>query len=250
MSVSAKHDGTPVTDVDLAIDDLIAVRLARVRPADGRLSEECGEQLATSSRRWIIDPLDGTSRYVDGGRDWGTLVAMEDAGRVVIAVMTRPSENLLWFASRGEGSFATVTDTTLADPERVRIRSYDPTRALRTSRGLLEPHSPVLSQLTDVEWIDDEVSAIATLLGGKSDAVIDDLGKIWDQAAPSLLVQEAGGGFWDRAGRDDPSTGWGLYASAAACDRLWPALEKHGHVGEALSAPACRKEHRCADNSH
>ncbi len=56
----SKADGTVVGEADLAVDKLIAAELAKVRPGDGVLSEESDPRAGTSTRRWIIDPIDGT----------------------------------------------------------------------------------------------------------------------------------------------------------------------------------------------
>jgi Inositol monophosphatase family len=68
---SLKSDGSPVSACDLAVERALIEFLRHYRPNDGILSEELGE-VALGERRWLLDPIDGTSQFVSGGTEWGT----------------------------------------------------------------------------------------------------------------------------------------------------------------------------------
>ena len=85
----AKADGSPVSKADWAAEAAMLDVLRRERPDDGVLSEESGEVASsTGGRRWLLDPIDGTVQFVSGGQHWGTHVALEVDGRVVLASST------------------------------------------------------------------------------------------------------------------------------------------------------------------
>ena len=67
LLVETKPDRTPVTEADRAVEEAIRERLASERPADGMLGEEFGVT-GGASRRWIVDPIDGTRNYSRGSR--------------------------------------------------------------------------------------------------------------------------------------------------------------------------------------
>jgi len=80
-----KHDGTPVTQTDIAVEQALRNLVAQARPDDAFLGEETGLS-NDGSRLWIVDPIDGTRSFAAGGRQWGTLIALSDHGRLTVGV--------------------------------------------------------------------------------------------------------------------------------------------------------------------
>jgi len=105
VRTETKADGTPVTNVDLAVDRVLVDALREARAQDAILSEESGLHGA-SGRRWILDPIDGTFNLVAGHAHWGTHVALEVDGVVVVGVITRPMLGAHWWATLDGGAFA------------------------------------------------------------------------------------------------------------------------------------------------
>src|SRR6476469_8970800 len=89
VRTETKPDGTPVTNVDLAVDRVLVDALRAARPGDAILSEESGLH-GDGARGLILVPVDGTFDLVRGERRWGTHVAREVDGVVVVGVITRP----------------------------------------------------------------------------------------------------------------------------------------------------------------
>ncbi len=101
-----KADGSPVTEADLAVERAVLDVLARERPDDGVLSEERGAVArGETDRRWLIDPIDGTAPFLAGTAGWGTHVALEVGGEIVLGVITRPAEHRSWWATKGQGAW-------------------------------------------------------------------------------------------------------------------------------------------------
>ena len=93
LVVNTKPDMTPVSDADRDVEQALSERLARQCPDDSIFGEEFGERQTGSplSRRWIVDPIDGTKGYVRGLPVWATLVALEDEGVLSTAVVSAPA---------------------------------------------------------------------------------------------------------------------------------------------------------------
>jgi histidinol-phosphatase len=104
LRVDTKPDLTPVTDADLAAEELVRSQLRRTRPRDA----VAGEELATTGhgpRRWVIDPIDGTKNFVRGVPVWATLIALVDGDRPVLGVVSAPALQRRWWAATGSGAF-------------------------------------------------------------------------------------------------------------------------------------------------
>lgn len=100
----------PVTDADIAVDDMLRAELRAARPDYGWLSEETpdspdrlGDRLA-ATRVFLIDPIDGTRDFIGGGRSWGPSLAIAEAGRLVAGVVHLPALGRSYAAARGQGA--------------------------------------------------------------------------------------------------------------------------------------------------
>ena len=107
LQVEAKADQTPVSEADRGAEAAIRELLARERPADSVLGEETGST-GSGSRRWVIDPIDGTANFVRAIPVWATLIGLEVDGAVEVGVVSAPALGRRWWAERGEGAFAGV----------------------------------------------------------------------------------------------------------------------------------------------
>ena len=105
LLVETKPDRTPVTEADRAVEDgdPRAPR-ASSGPDDGMLGEEFGVT-GGGSRRWIVDPIDGTRNYSRGIPVWATLIALEEDGAIRLGVVSAPALGRRWWAERGAGAF-------------------------------------------------------------------------------------------------------------------------------------------------
>lgn len=96
----------PVTEADLAVNEHMAHALSGAKPDYGWLSEETEDdtsRLATS-RQFIVDPIDGTRAFIDGGKDWAHALAVVEAGEPISAVVYLPMRDLMFAAGKGSGA--------------------------------------------------------------------------------------------------------------------------------------------------
>jgi histidinol-phosphatase len=211
VSADRKPDGTPVTAADVHIERVIVNVLARERPRDAVLGEELGAQ-GSSSRRWILDPIDGTAYFLRREPDWGTHVALEVDGRVVVGVITRPVTRRCYFASRGGGAFRGEISEDAAG-----IRLHVSSQAdLSQSRvtAWARDEDPIVARLKQgAHWVAPAVDNVLRVAEGELEGVIDRLGKAWDHAPAVVLIEEAGGAFSDAAGGQRLDLGEGRYTN-------------------------------------
>ncbi|HEY3484113.1 MAG TPA: inositol monophosphatase family protein, partial [Ilumatobacteraceae bacterium] len=122
FTVDRKLDRTEVTEIDRGTEQLVAERLATVRPHHGMFGEEHGLQGdATSPWRWVIDPIDGTSGFVRGIPVWASLIALMNVhdGEVVVGVVSAPALGRRWWAAAGMGTFVNGTPCRVSRVDRV-----------------------------------------------------------------------------------------------------------------------------------
>jgi histidinol-phosphatase len=191
LAVETKPDLTPVTEADRAVEAELRRRLAEERPADAVLGEELGTN-GESTRRWIIDPIDGTRNYSRGIPVWATLIALEEAGKVQVGVVSAPSLARRWWAERGAGGFA--------NGERLHVSAVDRVEDAVLSFALDTPLPEIAGRAWHVRGVGD-FWAHMLVAEGAVDAAVDAIGvAIWDLAAVQVVVEEAGGRFTDLGG--------------------------------------------------
>ena len=105
LKVSAKPDLSHVTDADVAVEEVLRKTLSRARPRDAVHGEEL-DDTGHGPRRWVIDPIDGTSNFVRGVPVWATLIGLMVGDEVVAGVVSAPALGRRWWASKGNGAYA------------------------------------------------------------------------------------------------------------------------------------------------
>lgn len=210
-----KPDGTPVSEVDLLVERAVLDVLAAERPDDEILAEESGSQSRPgSNRRWIIDPLDMTAAFLAHDPGWGFHVALEVDGTVDLAIITRPVVGLRWWAERGAGAFRSAADAPLNRSTRLAVSEQRTLAGARVG-GFAGPTSTSRQLLAGAaDWVEGGSCIVGALAEGRLDAFVDDGGKPWDQAPATLIVEEAGGSFFDPEGGRRIDLGWVAYSSA------------------------------------
>lgn len=201
-----KPDGSVVTEGDVEVERHLLERLARERPGDAVLSEESGAR-GGSSRRWILDPIDGTSYFASGDESWGTHVALEQDGLLVLGLITRPVAGQWYWATRGGGAFRGALGSTDA----LEVLRVSTTAAHARVMSWSHRNTALNASLRERgQWVPPTIDGSLDVASGRIDALFDDTGYPWDLAPIVLLVEEAGGRFIDHEGghRIDRFGGW------------------------------------------
>ena len=101
FAAEAKGDGSPVTNVDRAVEDRLRAMITAAYPSHGIVGEERGATAADGGPIWVIDPIDGTLPFLAGIPVFGTLVALVEDGAPLIGVIDMPATNERWLGCRG-----------------------------------------------------------------------------------------------------------------------------------------------------
>jgi histidinol-phosphatase len=200
LAVEVKADSTPVSEADKAAEQAIRGVIARDFPGDEILGEEYGED-TRSGRRWIIDPIDATVNYIRGAPVWGTLIALEADGEVVVGVVSSPALGSRWWAARGEGAWRNAARIAVSSVDRIEqaYMSFNALKACFTA-GIGDQVMGLIHRCERVLGFGDFWSFML-LAEGAVDLVVEPIAAVWDLAPLQVIVEEAGGTMTDLAGR-------------------------------------------------
>ena len=107
LQVSSKGPGDFVSRADLKAEQVLRDELMEARPNYGWLGEESGAEVkgADPTRRWIVDPLDGTTNFLHGLPHWAVSIALEHKSEIVAAVVYDPTKDEMFVAEKGSGAW-------------------------------------------------------------------------------------------------------------------------------------------------
>lgn len=191
MKTWEKEPGHPVSEADIAVDDLLRDRLRTARPDYGWLSEESaddGERLRTE-KQWIVDPIDGTRAFLKGRREFCVATALVRDGRPISAVVFNPATDEFFEATKEGGAWL--------DGRRIKVTAAHGVADATVLTSRTEAGQAKWSRNIDAARITPLSSMaykLALVAAGRSDAVITTWPKHdWDVVSGDLLIAEAGG---------------------------------------------------------
>ena len=181
---------SPVSEADIAANDLLRERLAAVDESFAWLSEESVDDPARLSARyvWVVDPIDGTRAYIAGLPDWTVSVALIDQGRPVVACLYAPVTDEFFTARAGSG--AALNGAAIAVSPGTELRGAR-IAGPRKLMDRLAAGAPPLSPTPRIRSLALRLARVAH--GAVDGAIAGGNSHDWDLAAADLLVHEAGG---------------------------------------------------------
>jgi myo-inositol-1(or 4)-monophosphatase len=193
------YKGSPtnlVTEMDQRAEALILERLRGAFPDDATLAEEQGATAGRSDRRWIVDPLDGTTNYAHGLPIFAVSIALQAAGRLVLGVVYDPTRDEMFVAEHGGG--AALNDTAIhvsSTPtvgESLLVTGF-PYNIRETADTNLAEYAAFSVRARAVRRLGSAVIDLAYVACGRFDGFWELRLGTWDVAAGAVLVEEAGG---------------------------------------------------------
>jgi len=197
VAIETKADGSPVTEADRAAERAIRAEIETAFPEDAILGEELGTKdgnpKAGSSRRWIIDPIDGTIAFSRGIPLFSTLIALLEDDEPTLGLIDLPALDERYVGWRGGGCRRNGEPVRVSEQSELKgamVAVGDPfcfdRAGQRPAYERMAREIPLLRGYTDA-------FGHALVLGGGVDVMVDlDLNP-WDAAASQVLVREAGG---------------------------------------------------------
>ncbi|UWR32453.1 inositol monophosphatase [Sulfitobacter sp. W027] len=197
LQVSVKGAGDFVSKADIGAEKIIKDDLMGARPTYGWLAEEGGEDEGQDpTRRWIVDPLDGTTNFLHGLPHWAVSIALEHKGEIVAGVVFDPAKDEMFFAEKGTGAWMNESRLRVSGRHRM-IESIFATGLPFGGRADLPETLKDLGRLLPVcagvrRWGAASLD-LAYVASGRYDGFWERRLKPWDVAAGMLIVKEAGG---------------------------------------------------------
>jgi histidinol-phosphatase len=230
LRVERKRDGTAVTPADRMVEEMARAKVtASGLPLDV-LGEEMGggdEKSANPSgrARLIIDPIDGTEEFVRGIPTFGTLMAIEESGDIVAAMVSAPGLHSRWWAYRGEGAYRDGEKLRVSD-----VQSLSGAMVFTTGTG---PSKNTADQEKIRRLLDAARSSRSfggfwqhmLVAEGAIEAALDWTSKPWDLAPLGIMVEEAGGRSTNMRGERSIYTGQLLSTNGKLHDEILKLLQ-------------------------
>lgn len=195
LNIESKGPQDFVSAADRAIERLIAERVAISFPGDGFLGEESpSASLASAAPLWVVDPIDGTTNYVQGRADWCVSIAVVQAGRPQIGVVFDPNADELYAALRGRGAVCNGAPIRVSGRAAIEQATFGLDHSPRGSvadhirqiRGVLEGGG-------EYRRSGSAALSLAHVAHGRLDGYVEMHLNAWDVLAGMVLVTEAGG---------------------------------------------------------
>jgi len=185
-----------VTEADLASEKAILEILGNASEPFNIIAEESGYIDHGSSYTWVVDPLDGTSNFAAGLPWFGVIISLLHESKPVQAAMYLPVENLLYFAESGKGAWKNSdpirTSNSKALDEHLIVYSFDFSPEAGKTNAEMKILSSLSTKVRNIRSTNSLVDFCYTA-DGRMGATINQATKIWDIAAPWLIIREAGG---------------------------------------------------------
>ena len=197
LQAATKSPGDFVSKADLRAEKIIREELEQARPYYGWVGEESEEVIGKDpTRRWIVDPLDGTSNFLHGIPHWAISIALEHKKEVVIGVIYDPIKDECYVAEKGNGAWL--------NEKRLRVSGRENMLEMLFATGIPFANKAGLSStLQEINHLMPKCSGLrrngaaaldlAYVAAGRLDGYWERGLNSWDIAAGILIVRESGG---------------------------------------------------------
>jgi myo-inositol-1(or 4)-monophosphatase len=204
LDVRAKADHDFVTAADEASEAAVLATLARLQPGHAVLAEERGVIGGTNSRHlWVVDPLDGTTNFLQGLPIWGISVACLRDGEPVVGVVHDPLNDQFFVAERGAGVFWNGRPMRVSGRPGLEdgfIATGYPFKARAALDQYLAAFRSIFLRARAIRRFGAAVLDLAYTAAGVYDGFFEFRLAPWDMAAGALMIEEAGGRATDLDG--------------------------------------------------
>ncbi len=201
MKVELKEDETPVTLADRGAEKAIRETIKQAFPDHGFLGEEYGIEEGDSPYVWIIDPIDATKNYIRKIPIFGTQIALMKGDELILGVSNAPLLNELLYAEAGKGAFwngEPITVSSVTQPEDAMVCHG----GLKwfVENGTFPGIYNLINDVARTRGFGD-FYMYHLAASGRADAVVEAAISVWDIAAITVIVREAGGKVTDIHGQ-------------------------------------------------
>ena len=210
LQVSSKGPGDFVSSADKRTEQIIIDELLKAHPDYGIVSEEAGEiNKSNKEKRWIIDPIDGTTNFLNGIPQFAISIAYEENSEIVSGIIFDPIKNEMFFAEKGNGAFLNNSRIRVSNKKKLKdalLVTGGPKQSSKIQEKIFSEYINVSKNvLSPIRKFGSAALDIAYVACGRFDGFWQRELNYWDIAAGIIILKEAGG-FVDFFERDNEVT--------------------------------------------
>lgn len=202
LKVITKPDNSPVTQGDTEIEEMLS-KIVTQEYGDSYIGEE-GTRSGQSSRRWLVDPIDGTKNFLRGFPVWGSLISLKDGEEVIVASVSAPALGRRWWAAKGRGSW---TRDVNGKERQIKVSSVEHLADSFLLHGTFNSYEQVglsaekVFDLIRSAWrhrSPGDFFGHMLIAEGVADGFVEVPSALWDIEASKFIVEQAGGKVWSK----------------------------------------------------
>ncbi len=215
-----KENLSPVTIADVKCENFIMGKIKEKYPAHSILAEEYGSSDNEPEFKWIIDPIDGTKNYMRRYPFWGTLLALEYQGEVILGVISMPLLSEFIYAAKGKGCYVNNKKAKVS-----KIKKLKDSYLIHGGLNYIfnEPYRNNFIQLVNGAYYDrgfGDCHGHNLIISGKAEVMVDPHVAPYDVAATKICIEEAGGRFSDIEGSSSIYSGNAIITNGRIHDKV------------------------------
>lgn len=206
LTVSSKRAGDFVSEADVSAENHLKEILLGARQSDQWLGEETGSK-GSSNRRWIVDPLDGTTNFLRGLPMWSVSVALEVDGELTLGVVHDPVHSETFAAQLGGGATINGLPMAVSQTEVLSAALFGTGVPFGSMAHIAESAADIgrlMPHCAGVRRMGSAALDLAYVAAGRLDGFWERKLQLWDIAAGLVLLRETGAVVQGAQDQDDP----------------------------------------------
>lgn len=204
FNTTQKKDNSPVTDADLKSNEIIKKILSKTGHEILSEEDKDNQKRLEENTIWIIDPLDGTSDFIDETGEFTVMIALIKNKKPILGIIGWPTEGILFVAQKGKGAYR-YSNKNWQKISVTKIRNFSECRIVGSRHHLSKKEKLFIKKLNAKSFTSIGSSLkVGKISSGEAEAYITTTDKMkeWDSAASYCIISEAGGKMTDMLGND------------------------------------------------
>lgn len=227
VEVLSKSDDSPVTIADRETEKILRNEIQKRYPDHGIIGEEFGKTNEESPVQWVLDPIDGTKSFIHGIPFYTTLIGILVENEPQVGIIYAPALEELCAAAIGHGATLNGTPCHVRDTQDLEEATFLVTEINKFNEMGEQALFQELLDRTKLHRTWGDAYGHMMVATGRADLMYDPELNIWDAAALLPIVQEAGGVFSDKHGKQTIHSGNGYSTSKALYSQVKEIFEAH-----------------------
>ena len=197
LQVSSKGPGDFVSSADKRTEKIIIEELQKAHPEYGIVTEEAGLiNKSNTTNRWIIDPIDGTTNFINGIPQFAISIAYEEENEIKCGIIYNPISDEMFFAEKGNGAFLNNSRIRVSSKKKIEdslIVTGGPKHISKIKDKIFSEYIEISNHVSSIRKFGSASLDLAFVACGRFDAFWQRELNYWDVAAGIIILKEAGG---------------------------------------------------------